>query len=338
MDIKNHLNHLPEPDPESLDRVWRRYKESRSTADRRSFGWATWGAGATLVCAVAAAALFVILPAADGQRHEVLASVDTMSTERWTDEVELSIEGRGEIAGTSKNAEIQWQSGTVTSSVRPKSGNQLKVVTEEAVVEVVGTVFSVTRDALGTSTRVDKGRVKVTCTGGWSGEIGPEDGTRVCLPVRSGALVGRFNKLKADGASLDAQLATLDAGLTKAAPGSAHEDQLLLGRLEVHGERGDVDQMLRDADAYLSRARSKEVDARQYVSRALLAAGNDCRRALPYLAELEHTGTAVDRVLLAECLLTQQPTRARTLLDDALPQLDGEWQARATALRGLLDR
>ena len=41
-------------------------------------------------------------------------------------------------------------------------------------------------------------------------------------------------------------------------------------------------------------------------------------------------------MLLAECVAREQPQQARTWLDDALPQLDGEWRARAERLRATL--
>jgi hypothetical protein len=331
MDVREQLQQLPEPDREALDRVWRRYRASRSEAHAGRAGWAWWGAGATVALATAVVGL-VLVTTSDPPRREVLESGGAVAVTDWTDEVQLTVDGRGEIAGTGKNAEIRWQSGTITASVAPASGNTLKVVTEEAVVEVVGTVFSVTRNPLGVSTTVEKGRVRVTCTTGWTGQIGPEDGAKVCLPVRPAALQGRFAKLRESGASLEVQLETLDAGLAVAEPGSEAEGQLLLGRMEVHRDQGALDALLADADRYFARPRSQEVRARQLVSQELVKR-QDCTRALPHLAALEHPGTPVDRVLLASCLRTDQPKRAATLLDDALPHLDPAWQKRAQLLR-----
>lgn len=332
MDVNEQLNNLPEPDPASLDRVWRRYQQTRQARPSRvGWGWTLGLAGAVAV----AAATLLVLRADDAPRRQLLASAE-QTTRSWSDDIGLTLQGRGEIAGTSKDAEIHWRTGTVTASVTPKSGNKLAVVTEEARVEVVGTVFSVTRDELGVTTWVDRGRVKVACKDGWEGEIGPEDGKKVCLPVRPALLVGRADALAASSASTALQLETLDRGLALAEQGSATAGELLRRRVDVQVAQGAVEGAVKDAEAYLSAGGPYAVEVRRAVVYAALQDAHGCSTALPFLADLEHTGDATDRVLLARCVAPEQPSRARALLEDARPHLDAAWGAQADAVEALL--
>ncbi len=333
-EVRDALKKLPEPEPEALERVWRRYRDTR--AARRS-AWAGWSRPAMgLGMAVAAVALFGfwIVPRDPPRRVVIAASVPKV--EDWSDEIRLTVEGKGEIRGTRKHAEIHWRSGTITASVKPRSGNRLAVVTEEARVEVVGTVFTVTRDALGVHTTVERGRVRVRCVEGWSGEIGPDDGEKVCLPVRPELLLGRADALEEAGAPAEVRLQTLDAGLARAEEGSQVAGELLWRRMLVREELGDIEGLLADADRYLHSPGARQVEVQRYAGWKALSMGGGCSQALPYLSALEHTGSAEDRVLLAECVAEAQPKHARTLLDDALPQLEGRWKERAMRLKETL--
>lgn len=300
------------------------------------FAWRSLGFGLAGL-AVAAAALLVVVPGRESPRREVLAAVEAPVSRAWSDQVQLTVAGHGEIVGIEKDAEILWRSGTVTASVRPKSGNRLAVVTEEARVEVVGTVFSVSRDAMGVRTSVERGRVRVTCKDGWSGEIGPEDGEKLCLPVRPELLMGRADALEERGASVEARMEALDAGLKRADAGTAVAGELLFRRMQLRGETGDLNGSLKDADAYLAGAGPRAVEVQRYAGWKALAGPGGCEAALPYLSQLELTGSPEDRVLLAECVATDQPQQARTYLEDALPHLGDGWRQRAERLRDLLE-
>lgn len=332
MDVEEQLRHLPDPDPDAMERVWKRYRNTRrQTVSRPRVGW-------LLTAGVVAAALAgVYLRSGETTRRAVLASQEAPTTEAWSDQVQLLVDGRGEIVGKPKDAEIHWRAGTVTASVEPHAGNRLSVITEEARVDVLGTVFSVSRDAMGVRTSVERGRVKVTCTDGWSGEIGPEDGEKLCLPVRPELLLGRADALESAGASLEERRQTLDAGLERAKPGTAVAGELLFRRMQVRGEAGDLQGALEDVDRYLSEPRPRSVEVLRYAGWKALAGPSGCEEALPYLSRLELTGTPEDRVLLAECVAPDQPQQARTWLDDAVPRLQGAWLERAERLRATLD-
>lgn len=329
MDLKQELQKLPEPDPASLDRVWSRFQETRAQPERR-VPWALFAGGGLLLAAAAAVALLV----RPGGTHTVVLE-GAHVTHDWSEQIDLEFDGQGEIAGTARDAEIHWRSGTLNAHVVPNSHTKLAVITEEARVEVVGTVFSVTRDRLGVTTAVSKGKVSVTCTDGWEGFVTPESGAHTCLPTRPIQLLGRADALQDRGATPQELLQTLDLGLSLAERDSAVHSELLVRRMHTFGDLKDTAGVLRDAEAYLAGPGSRRTDVQRYAGYLALQEG-DCSVALPYLSALELTGTAEDRVLLAECLVESQPARASGLLSDALPHLDATWKARAEqSLQGL---
>jgi len=77
--------------------------------------------------------------------------------------VRVQAEGRGEVAGHEGDLHFDWVHGTLTVEVIPGQSTQVEVVTPEARVVVVGTLFTVERDALGTTVKVDRGRVDLSC-------------------------------------------------------------------------------------------------------------------------------------------------------------------------------
>ncbi|MEZ4315930.1 MAG: FecR domain-containing protein [Myxococcota bacterium] len=329
MDIRTELQKLPPPDPTAPDRVWQRYRESRGRT-RCAMRWAV-PLGLGLACA-AAGLLWV--GANDAERSEVrTVAIEVSQAPRqheWSDVVALDVAGQGRVTGTDRNVEIAWESGTITAHVTPNTGTQLAVVTDEARVEVVGTVFSVTRNQLGVTTTVEKGRVKVACASGWEGFVTPTEGSRTCLPVRPALLLARADALSDQGASAEVLLDTLDRGVSLAEPGSVALGELLVRRMRVHGDAGAVEASLADARAYLALGDGpRSVEVNRYAGwNAMSAQG--CAAALPFLAPLESAGTGADRVLLAECLASSDASRARALLESAVSDgLDATWSARA---------
>ena len=103
----------------------------------------------------------------------------------WSPQVRLELDGHGVATGTDRDVVVQWESGTLGVDVVPKSGTSLSVVTEEAVIRVVGTAFEVRRDPLGVTTTVAHGRVAVRCEDGWKGSSRTRAvPTPACRPVR----------------------------------------------------------------------------------------------------------------------------------------------------------
>lgn len=323
MDVRDHLRKLEEPDPAALDRVWQRFVRTRAEPRRKSSGWLLAPVGLAIA---AAAVVWMRTPAPD--RTVVLDAETEAAQHAWSEQIQLDYAGVGEIEGSDRDARIHWRSGTLTASVVPNSGTALTVVTDEARVQVVGTVFSVTRDRLGVTTSVERGKVAVTCTDGYEGHVTPESGPHTCLPTRPGLLLGRADALIDAGADAATRMRTLDLGLELAERDSATASELLVRRMQTRGELGDLEGVLTDAETYLAGPGSRRTEVLRYASYQALGERR-CDRALPHLSELELIGTAQDRVLLAECLLADQPARARQLLEDAIPNLDTTWQQRA---------
>ncbi|MCB9675868.1 MAG: FecR domain-containing protein [Alphaproteobacteria bacterium] len=334
MDVRSELQKLPPPDPAGEARVWAKYRESRAQPAR-----VRWVVPALGLGLLAAAAAIAVLPRL-GDAPRTVAIDDGAAAEQWSDVVHLETEGRGEARGTDRDLEIAWESGTITAHVTPNTGTHLAVVTDEARVEVVGTVFSVTRDKLGVRTSVAKGRVKVECTSGESGYVTPEDGERTCLPVRPALLLARADALTDLGADSATVLDTLDRGVAAATPGSLVHGELLVRRMHARGDAGRIDEALADAGAYLGSSETpRAVEVRRYAAWTAMAS-RGCAVALPHLEPLEKAGNDADRVLLAECVAAPDPTRARALLERALAgSLDETWAERArTDLRALEGR
>ncbi|MEQ1564283.1 MAG: FecR domain-containing protein [Myxococcota bacterium] len=329
MDTRDYLRTLPEPDPAAIPRVWGRFRSTRSAA-RAPSAWRWWWLAPTLGVAAAAAALVIGRP--EAERSVAL----TEGSAAFSDTVQLEVEGRGVIRGTSRDAVITWDAGALTAEVTPNTGTRLSIVTEEATVRVIGTVLSVERDALGVTVGVEHGRVEVQCADGWSGILTDGDPHHTCLPVRPGALLGRADLLHERGAPAAVVLDSVDLGLARAELGSAIEGELLARRIELRADAGSLEGVLSDVDRYLAVAgRPREADVRRIAARLVLPTG--CDRALPYLRPLGRSGTAEDRVVLASCLAASSPAEARQLALDALRStepVDPAWRAWAESFVG----
>lgn len=330
IDVREELKKLPPPDPEAVDRVWERYRDTRK---RRGFGmWAlALPAGALALAGAAAVALMVGLSASDTPRTVAYDGTATATGTSWSDVVELDVDGRGSVVGTDRDVQINWEAGTITAHVTPNTGTRLAVVTDEARVEVVGTVFSVTRDALGVHTSVDKGKVKVTCAEGFDGFVTPESGPTTCLPTRAALLLGRADALADRDADSVVQLRTVQMGLDRAEVGTVVHEELLVRRMHLGADAGDVDGALKDATLYLQGDPTRKVEIQRFAG-WLAMAQKGCDAALPFLEPLATTGSPQDHVLLGECVATTDVIRARTLIEGAVEAgLDVEWTNRAQA-------
>jgi hypothetical protein len=125
----------------------------------------------------AAAALAVALAVALGVLQgpaPIRASLvaETSGQAQLGDDVQVVFHGSGQATGEAKDITIHWEQGTLHTAVEPEQGVHLEVRTPEATVSVVGTVFDVARDPLGTAVSVSRGRVAVTCRGDEPVEIG----------------------------------------------------------------------------------------------------------------------------------------------------------------------
>jgi hypothetical protein len=333
MEARELLGRLPEPDPDGEARVWRRFQESRARQGAR--GWfASLLRPVVLGPALIAAGAVALLMLPERQREITLDASSDVVRYEWSDQVELRLEGHGVATGTAQDVLVTWETGTVWVEVEPQSGTSLSVVTDEAEIWVVGTAFSVTRDALGATTTVQHGTVAITCDDGWKGKLTAQDGPHTCWPVRPAALLGRADALLERGAPTELVLATLDRGLAVAERGTSTEGELLARRVRVRASMGQVQEAVADAERYLaSGERSRRAEVARTLGRMLLPGG--CEQALQWLLLVGEEGTAEDDVVLASCLLPSEPERARQLAKDALASgepLDPAWKAWADQL------
>lgn len=316
-EIRDFLSALPEPDPAATDRIWRRFQESR--APRR--GWAL----PAIALAAASAAVWV---AVRDPVREVRLEGQPVA---WSGDISLGAAGHGTAHGTRGDLTVDWETGSVRVQVTPDAGNRVRVRTEEAEVEVTGTVFTVRRDALGSTTAVERGSVAVSCADGWAGAVTPDSGPHTCWPARAGGLLGRADALIEAAAPPDDVIATVDRGLSLADPGSAVEGELLARRVRAGSDANRVDDVRADAERYLSsNGGSRRVEVLRAVSR-LLYRERGCTEALPYLQALETDGGAEDRVVLAACVPERSVALASAALASGEP-LSDEWRSWAQSV------
>ena len=93
--------------------------------------------------------LLRLIPSASPSLTATLDAPEVWEGLAPTPEVTLDFQGQGVLAGTERAPRLTWETGTLKVEVEPNQGIDLQVTTREAEVRVVGTGFSVTRDALG---------------------------------------------------------------------------------------------------------------------------------------------------------------------------------------------
>ncbi|MEQ1571924.1 MAG: FecR domain-containing protein [Myxococcota bacterium] len=286
------LRHLPDVRPEELVRA-------RAVRPRR---WSPWllaplsfGAGMAMATALLGAWL-ALRPDRVVPLSGSLASTDAETVLVPAPGVSLTARGAGDIGGTSDAPRIDWTGGSLAVEVEPERGIDLVVETREARVRVVGTVFSVDRDALGTSVGVTRGKVEVTCAGGRPQLLGA--GERVtCLPNTAPGLLGRANALKAANAAPADVLAAVDAGLPIAQ--GPYEGELRAVRAEMLLQLDRPVEAVAEARRYLALDGPRQIEVAKIGVSAAMASGG-CEVALPFLQDLERHGAA-DPDLLLDC-------------------------------------
>lgn len=206
--------------------------------------------------------------------------------------VSLSYQGTGAIEGTSDAPRIRWETGTLNVDVTSGRGIQLAVETREAVVRVVGTGFTVDRDALGTRVDVRHGRVEVDCGEELTRVLDAGD-TVTCLPRSAAGLLGRARALQAEGAAPAAVLEAIERGLALADGPAAVRDELTASRIRVLFDLGRNAEVLDAARSYLgSGAATRKGDVETLAANAAIALGG-CATAAPWLAGTSSTAAAI---------------------------------------------
>ncbi len=227
-------------------------------------------------------------------------------------DVGVRFAGKGQIHGTEREPHIRWEAGTLTVEVEPDRGVKLDVTTREATVRVIGTGFTVQRDALGTRVAVAHGTVEVTCAGREPNLLEANEAT-LCLPTSAAGLLARAAALRDHGAPIDVVLSTVDLGLTGQTDTSPVRNELLLLRMQALAESGDPVQALADADRYLDARDNYRRDEVLRFAAVVAMDSSGCSRAAAYLRPLARPeALAADLLMLADC--SDDPREVSALL------------------------
>lgn len=241
--------------------------------------------------------------------------------------VAVEMAGDGEVRGTRSRPEIVWSQGRLTVEVEPDQGVHLSVTTAEAEVEVVGTAFAVDRANYATTVSVSHGTVRVACAG--EPAVALSSGSVTCLPDDAPTLLLRLVGLGTSSASerLDAADRALALG------DAALRPELLAHRVQALIDLGRAAEAVDAAEAYLATGEQPRRAALiSYVARARYAAERcGARDALERaVAELP---PGQERVILASCVLDQDPARAKALAEGAEAWATGPWLELARRIR-----
>jgi hypothetical protein len=224
---------------------------------------------AAALALAAALAAAVLLPGAPAPLSERL-SAPAPTDRALTPHVALAYTGVGDVAGTERAPRIRWEAGTLDVDVTPRQGIDLSVETDEGTVRVIGTSFSVTRDAMGTTVAVSRGHVRVAC--GDTGERDLRAGDQLeCPPVRAAGWIGRTQALMRAGRGADELLAAIDHGRALAAPDDPAAGELVAMRIRVLMESGRYEEALTAAEAYLASSAAPRRDEVAKLAEALRA-------------------------------------------------------------------
>jgi len=302
----------------ALDPTTARRLTRRLETDRRPAG------GGVLRLALVLAAAAVVL---------VGAWRLTVPGEAPGDLVTYQLEGEGERIGREA---FVLREGRVDVEVVPERGVDLTVSTDEATVRVVGTVFSVSREAWATEVEVARGEVAVTCVGASERRLRAGQRHR-CLPDDLPTLLLRASHLAQDRAPLAVRLETLD----RAAPFVPSDSDPAAGELLAHRVRalqdaGRLDDALATAERYLEAGHeARRVALLGFVARRRYDAAGCAAQTLLERAVAEG-GPGPEALLLASCLVATDPERARELLRTSAPVVDGSWSEAVQQLRNAL--
>ncbi|NCG17600.1 MAG: hypothetical protein GWP91_01105 [Rhodobacterales bacterium] len=329
MSVDRQLRQLPEPDERRISHLRDRFDQSRAQRSTRLLPWAL--VGATLM---ATAAVLSLMPEA---ACDVPLRTDGVTALAWSDTVALSLQGHGRAQGTSHDLVIDWEMGTLDVNVVPKTGTSVVVQTQEGTVRVLGTVFQVTRDALGATTSVSRGKVQVDCEDGWSVVVTVERGPHTCLRTGPGGLLRRADALEERGESSEVVLQTLNRGLSIADSDAAVYGELLVRRMQLHAAHGPAVAAFVDADRYLALGQQARTSDVLRLAGRLALSSDGCDRAERYLAPLSVQGTAEDQLMWASCLAARDLPAAKALAQRALERdeaIDANWKTWGDNLMG----
>lgn len=274
-----------------------------------------------LAFAAAAAVVFVLGLAAPALLEP--RDLDATLTARERTEADLTplvsvaYVGDGRVTGTEDAPKIAWEDGTLHAEVEPDRGVALVVETPEARVEVIGTVFDVDRDVLGTRVSVTRGHVTVRC--GTEPLVNLTAGDeRTCLPVRAAGLLARARLLGERGADGRSILDAVDRGLALPAEDLVR-DELAAVRVATLADLGRVAEARQAAAEILAAGGGvRRVEVTRLAARLTLPI-EGCTPTLALLDSIPPDArVATDEIARADCLAPTDPVAARDALYAAL--------------------
>lgn len=193
-------------------------------------------------------------------------------------DVQLFPKGEGSYSGGDGQPRIQWESGTLRVEVAPNRGVDLEVETPDAVARVVGTGFTVLRDAHGTRVEVLHGTVHTLCRDGREARLGVGESLE-CLPTTSGGMLAHARALEAEGAPDDVVLAALEAGLRLEPDGGVIRPELAARRISVLARSGRTNEAAAAAEAWLAGPDTVRREQIRTLALELAVQAGDCDRA-----------------------------------------------------------
>ncbi|HCH61669.1 MAG: hypothetical protein CL927_07165 [Deltaproteobacteria bacterium] len=247
------LGQLEEPTGLEVSRLASRLSAHRAAHGRRGLPWRRYAPGAVVFAAAAVTLLAVGLnptpaPVAAASGAHALAGVSQLQP---LEEVVLDYGGQGAAAWDGKVVRIDWEEGALTSSVMPEQGIDLSVHTREGVVSVIGTEFTVTRDADGSHVLVDHGVVSVDCEA--SGQVTLRAGeSHTCAPVSAGQWLYKIDRLFAANGDSERIRTSIRRGVHYSATGDPLRGELLARQVQLQLRDGDRFAAAETARQYLS--------------------------------------------------------------------------------------
>ncbi len=330
--IRRLLHALPEPLEGAEARIRARLAHPAPAPSRLApvLGLAAVAAAAAVILALG------LLPHAPEPLAVALSSDAAWSQAEPAPAVSLGFRGRGRVTGDEHAPRVLWESGTLAVKVEPGRGVALVVETREAEVRVVGTAFSVTRDALGTRVQVDHGRVVLRCLGAAEQPL-DAGGDATCRRTTPATLLTRARVLESQGAPADEVLRIAEAALAlDAAPELLPE--IAVVRIRALASLGHSGEALAAAERYLEIGMGdpgRRIEIRRLAAGLAWTTGG-CVGALPHLERLATDAPdAGALVRLADCVATTDPERARAALEQALPLAGADETAVRARLAGL---
>lgn len=255
------LKKLPGPQAGAAARVRARLAQPRPSR--------VWIGGVAMAAAALVALGVGLWPSEPAPLQQELAAAGELQA---SDTLRLRWQGQGALSGDEAAPRVQWDKGALHLDLEPDQGVDLQVRTREASVAVLGTVFDVERDALGTRVSVERGKVRVDCERG-ADPVLTAGQSHTCAPVSAAAMVGR---LKALGPVARAQIdAEVQGALELPDAHGAVRSELLALRLEAAFRDQDWAAVQRDALAYLEIGGPRQAEIRE-IAVQLAGREGDC--------------------------------------------------------------